>query len=113
MQTPAPSERFSEDQLIYFDDIEINSSPDLRVGGIGTQLTGLNTDNKINAWKDTEGNIRIMSNDEVESVVRLFDVVGKQVQLLWVKPGESVITTDGLRGIYVLKTAYQQIKISL
>jgi hypothetical protein len=113
MQTPAPSERFSEDQLIYFDDIEINSSPDLRVGGIGTQLTGLNTDNKINAWRDMEGNIRIMSNDEVESVVCLFDVVGKQVQSLWVKPGESVIATDGLRGIYVLKTASQQIKILL
>jgi len=60
-----------------------------------------------------EGNIRIVNNDDVESVVRLFDIVGKQVQSLWVKPGESVIATDGLQGIYILKTASQQIKISL
>jgi len=113
MQTPAPSERFSENQLIYFDNIEINNSPDLRIGDIGTGLTGLNTDNKIKAWKDMEGNIRIVNNDDVESVVRLFDIVGKQVQSLQVKPGESVIATDGLQGIYILKTASQQIKISL
>lgn len=113
MQTPAPSERFSENQLIYFDNIEINNSPDLRIGDIGTGLTGLNTDNKIKVWKDMEGNIRIVNNDDVESVVRLFDIVGKQVQSLWVKPGESVIATDGLQGIYILKTASQQIKISL
>ena len=65
MQTPA-HQTFFRKSANLFDNIEINNSPDLRIGDIGTGLTGLNTDNKIRPGKIWKEIFRIVNNDDVE-----------------------------------------------
>jgi len=113
VQTPTPSERFTEDQDIYFDNIEINSNPNIRVLDISTRTNSLDTEPLIEAYKSSDGNIRVVNKTDQSVFVKVFSLIGKQLCILSVPPGESILSVAGLRGIYILNFKTQKIILAI
>jgi hypothetical protein len=108
VQTPAPSERYFDDALIYFDAIELNSSPTPRTTAV---INGIFTPslNKINAWSDKSGNLNFRlpeTNDEIYKI-ELYDSLGKLLNNKIINNNCGVVTvsTSQSKGLVLLKVS--------
>lgn len=113
LQTPAPSERFAVDQDIYFDNIEINSSPDLRIGGIGTKTLNERESATIEAKSDMNGNICITNNGASDCLLQIYNITGKLLKTTSLLRGINTIDMNGQHGVFLLKTDNCNFKIIL
>ena len=113
LQTPVPSERFTVDQNIYFDNIEINSSPDLRIGGVGTKTRNERESTTIEAKSDMNGNVCISNNGATDCLLEIYNITGKRLKTASLLRGVNTIDMNGLHGVFLLKTDNCNFKIIL
>jgi hypothetical protein len=112
IQTPAPSARFTENQNIYFDAIELNDSPSLRF--TITQVADNKQNNLFQVWSDSKGNICLKNNQDDGCAVSLYDITGRVLKMInYIPTGTTIIPMNGLSGIYLLKARNSIYKLSL
>lgn len=109
LQSPVPSDRFTEDQNIYFDDIEINDSPNTR--DITTNLKNPN-DLSANVWIDNNKDIIIIKYSNLEDQARLYDMAGHNIKTIILSKGKNIIKANELKsGVYLVKIEHKSYKI--
>lgn len=80
IESPAPSERYFEDALIYFDALEINNDPNPRTSA---EISGLFTPaaRQLTSWHDGNGNIQIrLPHNAQNCVIELVSATGQLVK---------------------------------
>lgn len=104
VQAPAPSERYFDDALIYFDAIELNSNPAPRTSAV---ISGLLTPivQQLKIWKDATGNIGIELPVNDECTIDVFNATGQRISSKHSAMNESAISVplNNLQGIVLVR----------
>lgn len=106
VQTPAPSDRYFEDALFYFDAIELNGNPVSRTSAVINGIFNYSY-NTVNAWVDKTGNIQVKLPEKYNEpyTIKLYDSMGKLLSSKVVENnnGIATISTIQSKGLILLK----------
>jgi len=106
LQTPAPSERYFSDALFYFDAIELNNSPTPRISAVISGVLNP-TKNKLNAWSDGNGNIKLHSPQNENCSIQLYNSIGEMLNNITVNQPNGLVTipSNQLSGVILVRLA--------